>query len=138
MKKINLYYQKKFSLKNMTLLKSNISKIFKAEKIAFKHVTIIFCSDEYLLSLNRDFLKHDYYTDIITFPLNEPGGPVEGEIYISVDRVRENARLNNAPFSSEIRRVMYHGVLHLCGYRDHTKAEKAGMRLKEDYYLLNF
>lgn len=135
MSKVNLYYQKKFSLKNRTLLKSNISKIFRAEKKRFSHLSIIFCSDSYLLGLNQDFLKHDYFTDIITFPLNLPGDPIEGELYISIDRVRENAVRNNVPFSSEIRRVVYHGVLHLCGYGDSSKKDIQIMRYKEDYYL---
>ena len=135
LKKVNLYYQKKFSLKNRSLLKSNITKIFKAEKIPFSHVSIIFCSDKYLLGLNRDFLRHDFYTDIITFPLNELGTPVQAEIYISVDRVQDNAAQNGVSFSHEIKRVVYHGILHLCGFDDHSNAEKALMRQKEEYYL---
>jgi len=134
-KKVNLYYQKKFSLKNRNLLKSNISKIFKAEKIHFSHVSIIFCSDKYLLGLNKDFLGHDYYTDIITFPLNDPGAPVEAEVYISIDRVRDNAAQNEVRFSLEIKRVVYHGILHLCGYDDQSRVEKILMRKKEEHYL---
>jgi rRNA maturation RNase YbeY len=86
------------------------------------------------LEINQKYLEHDFYTDIITFDLSETGA-VRGEIYISIDRVRENARKLGVSFKSELHRVIFHGMLHLCGYNDKTKAEKEKIRAKEDQYL---
>ncbi len=94
-----------------------------------------FCSDEFLLTVNRNFLQHDYLTDIITFPLSTRPEIISGEIFISVDRVRENAALLKTAFEEEFARVLIHGVLHLLDYNDHTDEEKLEMRAKEDYYL---
>ncbi len=93
-----------------------------------------FCSDVYLHSINMEFLDHDTYTDIITFDYNL-GKQVHGEIYISVDRVEENANTYQCAFKEELHRVMIHGVLHLCGFKDKTKEDKERMRSKETYYL---
>ncbi|MDJ1491991.1 rRNA maturation RNase YbeY [Cytophagaceae bacterium DM2B3-1] len=98
-------------------------------------LNFIFCSDNYLLSINKQYLDHDYYTDIITFEQSEDPSTIEGDIFISIDRVKENAVTFNTEFSQELSRVMIHGVLHLCGYMDHTPEEKALMRDKESYYL---
>lgn len=98
-------------------------------------LTFVFCSDEYLLSINKEYLNHDYYTDIITFNLANTGHPVEGEIYISLDRVKENAQKLNETYKNELHRVIFHGALHLCGYRDKTIEEQSKMRKKEDYYI---
>lgn len=97
----------------------------------------VFCSDEFLLKINQESLQHDEYTDIITFDLrDEPvDGNVEGEIYISLDRVADNAQKYNVPFEHELARVMAHGLLHLCGYGDKTQAEQKVMRSKEDHYI---
>lgn len=95
----------------------------------------MFCSDEFLLQINREYLQHDYYTDIITFDLSDPGGPVRGEIYISVDRVRENAKDLGTTLRKELLRVIFHGALHLCGYKDKTRQEQARMRDLEEKYL---
>jgi rRNA maturation RNase YbeY len=97
-------------------------------------LNFIFCSDEYLLKLNREYLKHDYYTDIITFDYCE-GDKIAGDMYISVDRVAENARNYGSTFETELRRVILHGVLHLCGYDDKTDEEQISMREKENHYL---
>lgn len=97
-------------------------------------INIIFCSDTYLLQLNRDFLQHDYFTDIITFGAAE-NGVVEGELYISVDTVKENATLYGVSFLMEIYRVICHGFLHLVGYDDDSEENMAIIRKKEDYYL---
>lgn len=105
-------------LPGKTVLKDFIQVIFKNERCALDSVTYIFCSDEFLLKMNRDFLQHDYYTDIITFGLSEKGQPVEAEIYISVDRVKDNARNLNTTYKNEVLRVIFHGVLHLCGYKE--------------------
>jgi probable rRNA maturation factor len=125
-------------VKRRSLLKTAIESVFRKEKTVLDSVHYIFCSDEYLLRINRDFLKHDYYTDIITFGLSEGGQPVEAEIYISVDRVRDNARSLGQPFSREMARVLFHGALHLCGYRDKKKSEITTMREREDHYLRLF
>jgi probable rRNA maturation factor len=98
----------------------------------------IFSTDQRLLQINRDFLKHDYYTDIITFELSPINQPIQGEVYISVDRVRQNAAALGETFSREIVRVIIHGALHLCGYSDKTKIEKAEMRAREEKYLRKF
>lgn len=120
------------------VLKSFIESVFRKEKKLLLSIHYIFCSDEYLLRINRDFLKHDYYTDIITFGLSGPGQPVEAEIYISVDRVRDNAEELGQAFKKEIHRVVFHGALHLCGYRDKKKSEITTMREKEEFYLRLF
>lgn len=110
-------------------LRKWITSVFESEDLQGGDVTFIFCTDEYLLEINRKFLQHDYYTDIITFPLSD--SPVSGEIYISWDRVKENARTRKIPVERELLRVMVHGVLHLCGYDDHSPAEKRQMRRRE-------
>lgn len=105
------------------------------EKQKAGQVFFLFTSDEYLLSINRDFLNHDYYTDIITFDNSEKTKVVSGELYISLERVKENAKLLKLPFEKEMFRVMVHGILHLCGYGDKTPDEIKTMREKENYYL---
>ena len=105
------------------------------EGVGFTSLDYIFCSDEYLLEINQKFLQHDDLTDIITFNLAETKGEVVGEIYISVERVRDNALLFNVDFEEELRRVVFHGALHLCGYNDKTRKEQQEMRKKEDFYL---
>ena len=99
---------------------------------------VIFCTDDYLLEINRDFLKHDYYTDIITFNLAPPKYPVVAELYISVDRVRENAEALCISFKAEVHRVIFHGILHLCGYKDKTKKETSLIRKKENLLLTQY
>lgn len=98
-------------------------------------ISIIFCSDQYILDVNRKYLNHDYYTDIITFDYCE-GDLLSGDLFISVDSVRENAAFYGTAFENELNRVIVHGVLHLIGYDDHTEEEIAQMRSKEDFYLL--
>lgn len=125
----------KFTLSRRTELKEFIQFLFKKEKKKLSSLNYIFCSDEYLLQINQQFLKHDSYTDIITFPLNEPGAPIEGEIYLSIERVRENALNQGITFTNELHRVILHGALHLCGYKDKLKDDKLTMRKMEDRYL---
>ena len=117
------------------LVKSFLPIIFLEEKVEFVEIGYIFCTDEYLLGLNEEFLNHDTYTDILTFTLSGEGQPIISEIYISIDRVKDNAVSLKIPFLDELHRVMIHGVLHLCGYSDHTPLLKTEMTLKEDYYL---
>lgn len=112
-----------------------IKKVIEKEKASFLELNYIFCSDSYLLELNQDFLNHDTLTDIITFDNSSPGNALEGEIYISIDRVKENAKALNVSFDEELHRVIIHGVLHLLGYHDKKPAEKAIMRKKEEACL---
>ncbi len=98
-------------------------------------LSYIFCTDDYLHTLNLQFLSHDDYTDILTFPAADNSKTISGEIYISTDRVRENAAAFKVEPHHELRRVMVHGLLHLMGYNDSTPAEKSAMRAKEDYYI---
>ena len=95
----------------------------------------IFCTDQYLLDINRRYLKHDDFTDIISFELSTDPGRVHGEIYISLDRVRENAGALGVSFKEELHRVVFHGALHLCGYKDKLKSDQLVMREMEDRYL---
>jgi len=109
--------------------------VIKSEKKASGDIQFIFCNDEFLLGINQAYLNHDTYTDIITFPTSQNASIISGEIYISIERVKENASIRNIKFEFELSRVMVHGILHLMGYRDKTKAEQSEMRAKEDYYL---
>lgn len=129
------YLEKSFNIPTRTFLKAFIVKIFKKEGFKAEAVNYIFCSDKYLIDLNRTFLKHNTYTDIITFQYSESSEPVISDIYISIDRVRENAKLFQSTFIKELHRVMFHGALHLCGYKDKTKADRILMRSMENDYL---
>lgn len=108
----------------------------KAEGHDLGDLNYIFASDEYVLQVNRDYLQHDYYTDIITFDNREfAEDPIEGDIYVSIDRVADNAAQLSVPAEQEMRRVLAHGLLHLCGYGDKTDEDAAAMRAKEDEWL---
>lgn len=96
---------------------------------------VIFLDDETLLLMNKEFLNHDYYTDIITFPIEESEDTLEAELYISIDRVRDNAQKEDESFSNELLRVFLHGILHLVGYKDDTAQAKKIMREKESFYM---
>lgn len=122
-----------FEAKQLNELSAWLLAIAKAESCEPAYIEYIFCSDEYLLKINRQFLDHDYYTDIITFPIEED--PLEATIYVSVDRVADNAAQLGVSFSTELHRVMAHGILHLAGYADKTDAEEKLMRKKENEYL---
>lgn len=100
-----------------------------------KELNFIFCSDEYLIEINKQFLNHHFYTDIITFDNSDQSIDIEGDIFISIERVRENAQKLNNPFIEELHRVLIHGVLHLLGHHDSSPEEKALMRKTEDHYL---
>jgi probable rRNA maturation factor len=127
-----------FALPGRTTLKKFITSSFEKEAKKKLKVSYIFCSDDYLLRINQDFLRHDYYTDIITFPLSETDKVVEAEIYISIERVRDNAEKLKLPFDQELHRVLFHGILHLIGYKDKTTAQKELMRRAEDKWLKAF
>ncbi|MBI3139968.1 MAG: rRNA maturation RNase YbeY [Sphingobacteriales bacterium] len=126
-----------FSLENRSILKTQIESLFKKEDKKLDSLNYVFCTDKRLLEINRQYLQHDYYTDIITFDLSAGPGTI-GEIYISVDRVRENARTLGVSFKAEIHRVIFHGALHLCGYSDKKKSEQGLMREREDYWLSRY
>lgn len=98
-------------------------------------LNFVFCSDQHLLTINKKYLNHDYYTDIITFDNSEEKLEIEGDVFISIDRVKENAEENGVPFADEQKRVLIHGVLHLCSYNDKTIQEKDLMTKKENAYL---
>jgi len=139
MKQIQFHFETPFpGFKNRTRLKQFIPKLCKKEKRIAGEIAFVFCSDDYLLNINQNFLQHDTFTDIISFDYTEHNGPLTGEIYISADRVKENAINLGVSSSRELHRVIFHGVLHLCGYKDKLKADKALMRAKEDFYLREY
>ncbi len=115
-------------------LKPFIKSLVLSEGLVSGDIAIVFCSDEYLLKVNQDFLNHDYYTDIITFDYCE-NGIVNGDLLISLDRVLENSTKENTSFLEELHRVVFHGVLHLCGFKDKSKKDIEIMRFKESHYL---
>lgn len=129
------FLKRGFALRDRKKLKLFLSHLFKKEGVSISCLQYIFCSDKYLLQINNDFLKHDYYTDIITFDLSDKGQPKIGEVYISVDRVKDNSKILNEFFKKELHRVVFHGALHLCGYKDKSKADKTLMREMEEIYL---
>jgi len=126
---------KAINAKNRSSIKKLIVQLFQEEQVSLNRIDYIFCSDEYLLKINKRFLHHETYTDIITFPLSDYNKPVYGEVYMSVDRIKENANAFKVPYQEELLRVMIHGALHLCGYTDHNQKEKQNMRSKENHYL---
>ena len=138
MSQIHFFFPyKHISLKDRKQLKDFLRDIFTKEKKKLGTLRYIFCSDKELLQINRQYLHHDFFTDIITFDLGT-AGTIEGEIYISVERVKENARLWHTSIKEELHRVIFHGVLHLCGYKDKLKKEEKEMRRKEDRLLLSY
>lgn len=132
---VRFHFPEPVYLTRRTELKAFIIQLFRKEKKKLAGLNYIFCSDKYLLEINKQYLRHDFYTDIVTFDLSEEPGKISGEIYISVDRVRDNAQNFNASFKEELHRVIFHGALHLCGYKDKTPAEESKMRKMEDKYL---
>lgn len=136
--KIKFFFPYKTSLTERGRLKAFIEKIFRKEGKRLGGLNYVFCSDKELLRLNRNYLKHNYYTDIITFDLSEPGGPILAEIHISTDRVWDNAGELGISFKKELHRVIFHGVLHLCGFGDKNSKDEALMRKREDHYLKQY
>lgn len=123
-----------FELQNAPRISEWIMSIIQAEGKKLQHVTYIFCNDEYLLELNKEYLQHDTLTDIITFPYST-SPTIEGDIFISIERVRENAQAYQVTFEEELYRIIIHGVLHLCGFGDKSAENKARMTEKEDEAL---
>lgn len=138
MEKINFYFEEvpRFRLKQ-PFVRQVFREIALLEGSSVGAISVIFCPDDYLLTMNKSFLKHNYLTDIITFD-NSEEGVIAGELYISVDRVKENAFKYSVRMKHEIMRVMIHGVLHLLGYHDKTRDERKVMRAKENHYLSLF
>ena len=118
--------------------KTWLKSIATTEGFELNQLNYLFCSDEHILSINRQYLEHDFYTDIITFDNSEDEKVIEGDIFISIERVQENAKNLNQIFEVEFRRVLAHGVLHLCGYNDTDDSQEEMMRTKEDFYLSLF
>jgi probable rRNA maturation factor len=140
--KVNYFYEEvDFILHNRKNISSWLSEVAVAENTQIKEINYIFCSNEYLHQINVDYLDHDTYTDIITFDNSDEEGLLEGDIFISIEFVRDNALELNIPLDHEVCRVMVHGLLHLIGYKDKGPADKELMTSKEDFYLskiLNF
>ena len=124
----------KFLPKNKSVLKDWIASVIRKEKKKAVQIHYVFCDDKFLLALNKKYLNHHTLTDIITFDYSS-NKELIGEIYISIPRVKENAKKFDVKFEDELHRVMVHGVLHLCGYKDKTKKDKAEMRRMEEFYL---
>nr|WP_067056380.1 rRNA maturation RNase YbeY [Mucilaginibacter sp. L294] len=124
-----------YKLKHKTAVRKWITDTIVAEGYKLSELTYIFCTDEYLLQINRQYLDHDTYTDIITFDNSEEEGVIVGDIFISIERIRENAGKFNVTESHELHRVLIHGALHLLGYTDKSPADKKKMTSKEDFYL---
>ncbi|MFN5327502.1 MAG: rRNA maturation RNase YbeY [Bacteroidota bacterium] len=139
MSTIQFFYQKSLhSLRNRADLKHFLQKTAHSYKKEIQSLNVVFCSDAYLLNINQQHLSHDYYTDIITFDLSEKKGILQAEIYISVDRVKENARKLGTPFYQELHRVIFHGLLHLLGYNDKQSSDQKKMRKAEDELLSSY
>jgi len=125
----------KYNLKNKRRIRSWLLAVIEAEGYVLEELNFIFCSDTYLLGINQQFLDHDTYTDVITFDNSEGLKTIAGDIFISIERVYENAGLLRQSVPQELCRVMIHGTLHLLGYKDKSKAAKKQMTEREDHYL---
>lgn len=134
---ISIFYETDFQLKHENQWKQWIETAVQKEGFKTKEINYIFCNDEYLLKINQDFLQHDYYTDVIGFQYSSTK-ELSGDIYISIDRIRENAQDNQVGFEKELARVMVHGILHFMNYRDHSQEEKQKMSQAEDRHLAYF
>jgi probable rRNA maturation factor len=138
MKQIPIFFFKegiKFRLSKQSVLMSWILKLINKEKHQLSNINFIFCSDVYLRKINKSYLEHDYFTDIITFDNSDKSKIIDGDIYISIDRVRANSRTYKNSFEDELHRVMAHGVLHLIGYGDKNEKQKTEMKKQEDRWL---
>ncbi len=139
MQKIRFFYHDRHPVfKDKKMLKQFVESIFLREKKKMENISYIFCSDKHLLGVNKEFLDHDYYTDVITFNLGSPTGAIEGEVYLSFDRIKDNAKKMGVSINEELHRVIFHAALHLCGYKDKKKEDIRVMRSKEDAYLKKY
>ena len=126
---------KSTSLRSRTELKTFINKQCLKEGVHIETLQYVFCSDTFLLDINKRFLNHNFYTDIISFDLSEQKGRLIGDVYISIDRVKENAKTEGNLYTHELLRVIFHGALHFCGYKDKKPADQKTMRSREDKWL---
>lgn len=135
--KINFFEEDiSYTLKQKNKIRNWVTQAIVQEGFdSIGELNYIFCSDEYLLVLNKQYLDHDTYTDIVTFDTSNDEQEISGDLFISIERIRENAKLYNNKIEKELHRVMIHGLLHLCGYDDANEADKHIMTAKEDYYL---
>ncbi len=132
----NFFFEtKNLKIKNKTKVRSLIKSLCLKENKKLGFINCVFCSDKYLVEINKKYLKNDYYTDIITFDHKETEDNVEGDLYISVERIKENAKNFRVTTEEELVRVIIHGVLHLIGYKDKSKKEKVIMTQKENKYI---
>jgi len=127
-----------FTFQHSDVVRRWLYYVAESENSSIQSANVIFCSDEYILAVNKEYLSHDYFTDIITFPLMDAGAPIEADIFISIDTVRSNAIERLIAFDNELLRVIVHGFLHLLGYGDKSTSQKVEMRRKEDFYLEYF
>lgn len=134
---INFYSENDFELEDEKSFDKWIRQVIASEEKDLGEINYIFCDDHYLYKINLKFLEHDTYTDIISFD-NSEGNELNGDIFISTDRVSENAKKYNVDFSEELKRVMSHGILHLCGYGDKSESEAKEMRQKEEEKIALF
>lgn len=133
---INFFSEKKtFEVSQKDKLRLLLKEVCKQENAQLSFINCVFCSDEYLLQINKKHLKHNFLTDIITFDFSEKKDQIEGDLYISVDRVKENAKKYGDTFKTETIRVVLHGILHLIGYKDKSEKEKKRMRVLENKYV---
>ena len=136
MRLINFFSEKKtFEVSQKDKLRLLLKEVCKQENAQLSFINCVFCSDEYLLQINKKHLKHNFLTDIITFDFSEKKDQIEGDLYISVDRVKENAKKYGDTFKTETIRVVLHGLLHLIGYKDKSEKEKKRMRVLENKYV---
>lgn len=134
---INFYSENEFQLQEEVRHEHWLKEVIASENRKLEEVSYIFCDDQYLLDINRKYLDHDTYTDIISFD-SCVGNILQGDIFISTERVMENASTFSVEFPEELRRVMVHGILHFCGYKDKTEEEEALMRHKEEEKMKMF
>jgi probable rRNA maturation factor len=134
---ISFNYELEFTIENETLIADWLSEVILSENKKEGEINYIFCNDDYLLEINQQYLDHDTLTDIISFDYSI-GNELHGDVFISIERVRENATDFKVSFEEELKRVLVHGVLHYCGYKDKTEADKKAMRLKEDEKIKMF
>jgi len=124
-----------FKLKDPTKIKKWLNNVIETENHEAGVINYIFCTDEYLYNINMEYLQHDTYTDIITFDNSEEENLIESDMFISIERIQDNAKQRNIPFETELQRVLVHGILHLLGHNDKTDEQKVAMRKTEDHYL---
>jgi len=134
---IEFNYETEFTLENEGAISNWISNVIKSENKKVGEINYIFCDDEYLLQINQEHLQHDFYTDIISFDYTV-GNEINGDVFVSVERVKDNALDFNVSFEEELKRVLVHGVLHYCGYKDKSEADVLLMRSKEDEKIAMF